>query len=53
MWIGFKGKENQTNSVILVGERGGAGVLEDPHIQEDLITEKEREFLHYLRGAVH
>ena len=53
MWIGFTGKENQTNSVICVGETGGAGVLENPHLCEEMITERERSYLHYLRGGIH
>jgi hypothetical protein len=53
MWIGFTGKDNQTNSVICVGEAGGAGVLEDPHLSESMITESDRSHLHYLRGGVH
>jgi hypothetical protein len=53
MWIGFTGKDNQINSVICVGEPGGSGVLEDPHLNESMITEKERSYLHYLRGGVH
>ena len=53
MWIGFTGKDRQTNSVICVGEAGGLGVLEDPHLNEGMITENERSYLHYLRGGVH
>ena len=53
MWIGFTGKDNQTNSVICVGEAGGLGVLEDPHLSESMITESDRSYLHYLRGCVH
>ncbi len=53
MWIGFTGKNGQTNSVICVGEAGGAGMLEDPHLSEDMITGNERNYLDYLRGSVH
>ena len=53
MWIGFTGKDGQTNSVICVGEAGGLGVLEDPHLNEGMITENEHSYLHYLRGGVH
>ena len=52
MWIGFAGKNGQTNSVICVGEAGGAGVLEDPHLNESMITEKECCYRNYLRGGV-
>jgi len=53
MWIGFTGKDNQTNSVICVGEAGGLGVLEDPHLNESMITENECCYRNYLRGGVH
>ena len=53
MWIGFTGKDRQTNSVICVGEAGGLGVLEDPHLNESMITEKECCYRNYLRGGVH
>ncbi|MBQ7234990.1 MAG: hypothetical protein IJS36_06260 [Kiritimatiellae bacterium] len=53
MWIGFTGKDGQTNSVICVGEAGGLGVLEDPHLNEGAVNEVERSYLQYLRGGVH
>ena len=53
MWIGFTGKDNQTNSVIVTGEPGGKGVLEDPHLNEGAVNEVERSYLQYLRGGVH
>ena len=53
MWIGFKGKENQTNTVICAGEKGGVGILEDPRLNEKMVNEKDRAYLDYLRGGVH
>ena len=53
MWIGFNGRDGQTNSVIVTGEPDGKGVLEDPHLNEGAVNEKERIYLQYLRGGVH
>ena len=53
MWIGFTGRDGQANSVICVGEKGGVGVLEDPHLNEGAVNETERNYLQYLRGGVH
>ena len=53
MYIGFWGKEGQTNSVMTVGEKGGTGILENPHFDAGAVGETERAHLDYLRGGVH
>ena len=60
MWLpllvwkfGFWGKAGQTNSVMTVGEKGGTGILENPHFDAGAVGETERDYLDYLRGGVH
>ena len=38
---------------ICVGEAGGVGVLENPHLNEESVSEHERSYLQHLRGGVH
>ena len=53
MYIGFRGRDGQTNAVIAVGEKGGSGILENPHFDESMVNEAESAYLDCLRGGVH